>query len=103
MILFRQLNDPIPPDWIPGLHWQVEYHDDACDCSYPLGIAWVSAPLPSDYGNANVDYVQVADHERRKGIATALIAACRERWPGLWLTDAISEAGEGLLAKVDPS
>ena len=99
MILFRPVCDPLPPDWSPGLHWQVEYHDDASDCSRPLGIAWVTAAEGLDY----LDYVLVCDDCRRRGIATALIAACRERWPGIRLTDSISEAGESLLASLDES
>ncbi len=93
MILFRRLDDPLPPDWSPGLHWQAEYHDDHSDCSRPLGLAWVTA----GEGLAYLDYVLVVDDCRRRGIATALIAACRERWPDIRLTDAISDAGEALL------
>ena len=98
MILFRRLDDPVPREWEPGLHWQVEYHDDQWDVTYPLGVAWVTACDLCVY----LDYVQVADHHRRRGIATALIAACGERWPNIILTDPISEAGAGLLAAVCP-
>ena len=62
--------------------------------SAPLGVAWVS-----DFGwITHLDYVLVRDEFRRGGVATALVAACRERWPnlqGLGIGDAISEAGRG--------
>jgi len=94
------------PDSMPGLRWQAQLFDpNAGACGYtpfPQAIAWVS-----DYSDSPgldcvmLDFILVPDQYRRCGYATALIAACEARWPNLELTEAISEAGEGLLNKLE--
>ncbi len=101
MIIFRRLDDNLPRDWMPGLHWQVEYHADNSDCSRPWGIAWVTAFEPGAAFPPVLDYVIVCDDCRRHGIATEIVRACRKKWPRLVLTDAISQAGEAFLASVE--
>ena len=99
MIIFRPLGHPVPPYWEPDLHWQVEFWPDDADVTRPYGVAWVSAydgTVIAPY----LDYLIVCDDCRRQGVAKALIAACRERWPGIRLTDAISPEGEALLESV---
>lgn len=94
MIIFRNIKGEIPGNWIEGLHWYVEYHDDSADMAFPLGVAYVSHAAAITC----LDYILVADPHRRKDIGSALLDACCKRWPGIHITDAISEAGEGLLA-----
>lgn len=97
MIIFRPLNDNIPPYWLSRVHWQVEFWPDNIDTSRPEGIAWVS-----DFGaDVYLDYVLVCDDMRRQGIATALLEAINQRWPGIIHTDPISPEGEGLCDKWD--
>lgn len=96
LIAFRALNDDIPDEWEPGVHWQIEFYPDDCEVGAPLGLAWVSVYPTFTF----LDFVLVRDDERRRGIATALVAACRVRWPelqGLDPEDAVSEAGEAFL------
>jgi hypothetical protein len=96
--VFRQLDDPGRE---PGVAWRAELHTDDDSPPFPLAAAYLSdfraAPVPL---GMIVDYVWVPDHLRRRGHATRLIRACERRWPGLTLTGPISEAGEGLIAKM---
>lgn len=79
MIAFRPLNDDIPDEWEPGVHWQIEFYPDDFEVGAPPGLAWVSVYPTFTF----LDFVLVRDDERRRGIATALVAACQARWPGL--------------------
>ena len=64
---------------------------------FPVAVAWISC-----YPHHTILYfILVPDHLRRQGYATALIKACRERWPELYLTDAISESGFPILMLLD--
>lgn len=96
---FRPL-DPPPPGRMPGICWVAELCDPSGNTPYPLAVAWLS-----DFRRVGpgviLDFILVPDHLRRRGHATALIAACRERWPDLLLTDAVSPAGDGLLASLE--
>lgn len=102
MIIFRNLGDLLPPGRTPNIHWQVEYYPDdpQDDTAYPWGLAWVGL-YPERFTGPTLLYVLVVDDYRRQGIAMRLIRACRERWPGLFLTEGVTEAGEALLAKLD--
>lgn len=99
-IIFRRVTDDLPSCWSApppnqpqAGHWYVEYHDLGWDVA-PAGIAFVEAF--HEWREALI-FIFVVDHMRRQGIATALVRACRERWPDLWVSNlAISEAGEGL-------
>lgn len=93
MILFRMVEKPLPPGWEAGRHWQAELWSDEHEDGCPLGIAWLYV---SDVFQA-IEYILVRDDCRRRGHATAIVRACRERWPGVELTGAISEAGEALI------
>lgn len=98
IVVFTQID---APGRRPGCHWQASlYLDDHGRLTYPAAIAWISdfsdAPTPL----VSLDFVLVADHFRRKGYATALIRECELRWPDIWLTDPISEAGEALLESI---
>lgn len=100
LIAFRALNDDIPDEWEPGVHWQIEFYPDDFEVGAPLGLAWVSVYPTFPF----LDFVLVRDAERRRGIATALVAACRARWPGLQgldPDDAVSEAGEAFLKSLE--
>jgi len=108
--VFRQLNDPVPAGWAPGVHWQVEAYPTNADVGHPLGICWISdqsVRRPPDWRGdefpPSIDYVLVADPYRRKGIATRLVQACQERWPDLDIGEASSEAGQALLESLTPS
>lgn len=102
-IVFRQLrlvDGPLPIGWSSHLHWYVEAHDDDGLMSYPLGVAYVSAHpgmLQTLGCSALIDYIQVADHMRRKGVARTLIEACIARWPDIRTTEPISTGGEALI------
>lgn len=102
-ILFVDRSAVRPSHWGAG-HWAVEAHPYGDEQGYPAGTCWVFVPAPcpdhSRQLHPIVDMIYVVDHYRRRGIAERLIAACRERWPDLEFTDAISEGGAGLLAKV---
>jgi GNAT superfamily N-acetyltransferase len=98
----------VPPGWLPNKNWQVEYHSAAEDHGFPLGVAWVTYDPPPKRRKQNspalrpdgwVKFVLVADDARRRGIATALVEAILERWPGVRLTGPVSEAGGHLYRK----
>jgi hypothetical protein len=106
LILFRHLGDNVPPGCTPRLNWQVEYYGHH-NRGFPIGLAWVVAPPPGEPWPKGfhpvpwVKFVLVVDDERRRGIATKLVQAIRQRWPGAMLTDGISAAGEALVQKLD--
>jgi hypothetical protein len=81
MILFRKIDDPLPPCWKRGDHWFCELHAaDPC-VPFPLGIAFVHA-RPTF---TTVDYLLVPDNFRGNGIERQIVNACRGRWPGIRL------------------
>lgn len=97
MILFRQLRRAVmPPAREPGEYWYVEYHGDPGVSRFPWGIAFVSVT-----GDAppRLDFILVADPCRGRGFATALLAACVERWHDIDLGQAKSGPGSRLLRK----
>ena len=101
-ILFSQID---LPDAMPGLRWQAQLFDHKAGAlgwtPYPQAVAWLSDYSDSPLECVMLDFILVPDQYRRNGYATQLIAACEERWPNLELTEAISEAGEGLLNKLE--
>ncbi len=99
VISFRLLNEPLPPDWSPDAHWQVEYWPDGVGAAWPDGVAWVTALGEFVF----LDGVFVRDDRRRRGVGTALVKAIKERWPGVILSEAISAAGEAFLASLQAS
>lgn len=107
-VIFRPVDGP--KGWLDGNHVQAELHDAEASAfgtpSSPVALAWITLNTPID-GSAPclppmLDYVLVRDEHRRRGYATRLIQACESRWPDLLLTEPISEAGAGLVAKLNP-
>ena len=85
-ILFRRLDTPTVSWSKPGTRWAVEYW-----CSgegYPIAQAWV-VMLYGPY----IRWLHVMEGYRREGIATRLLTAIKERWPGVEF-DAATELGE---------
>jgi hypothetical protein len=95
-----------PPGRLPGVCWIASLYDYGDQPPFPLAVAWLTDLRGTDGSDpiglgVSLDFILVPDHLRRAGHATALIQACEERWGGsLWLTDAISPEGEGLLANI---
>jgi GNAT superfamily N-acetyltransferase len=102
-VIYRHLGTEVAPDCEPDCNWQVEMHADR---GFPVGLAWVLAPAPgaepTSETRPQIKFVLVVDDERRQGIATRLIEACRERWPTIQLSPPISAAGAGLYRKLRP-
>jgi len=104
LVVFRQLNAPVPSCWRPGLRWQAEAHSRWDERYHAIGMCWVCDPesvkSPGErsvgYG-PSVDYLFVLDGWRRNGIAAALIDACRKRWPDLSLGAGATDEGEAFL------
>lgn len=97
-IRFRQIDEPLPPGWVPRVHWQVECYDGAGRLPYPMGTAWVS-----DFDGVDcvtLDYVLVADWYRRQGVATLLVQECRQRWPNIHIAEPLTADGVKLLASL---
>lgn len=78
--------------------WCGEYWPDTDDTGAPWGVCWV-AEYPEPTG-AVLWMVLVEDRFRRQGIATALIVAACERWPGIFITEGVTPAGEALYATI---
>lgn len=101
-IIFTQLD---LPDAMPDIRWQAQLFDPTAGVlgytPFPQAIAWLTDFSASPLECVMLDFILVPDQCRRRGYATQLIAACEERWPSLELTEAISEAGEGLLNKLE--
>ena len=96
MIIVRRIDRAIPSTWVAGVHWYVEYHSDDYESGYPCGIAFVTAAKRVAY----LDFIFVVDQDRRTGIGTALLNACRRRWPYIEFGEAISKAGAALLTSL---
>lgn len=93
MIVWHFHPHPENPRWC-GEFWPE--HDDT---GAPWGVCWVGEyPEPV---RPCLWYVLVPDPFRRQGIATALIAAARERWPNIFITEGVTPAGEGLVASLE--
>jgi GNAT superfamily N-acetyltransferase len=76
--------------------WCGEYWPEDDDTGAPWGVCWVSH-YPDKPGTWTILwYVLVADAYRRHRIARALIDAARERWPDIYITEGVTEAGESL-------
>jgi hypothetical protein len=95
----------VPAGWVAGLHWVVEAYECGME-QPPVGQCWVIDPshnLPPDRQHeaflpAHVETIVVRDDSRRAGVATALIYACRQKWPDLDLIDSKSDAGPALVS-----
>lgn len=77
----------------PDIMWYVEYWDDDECSDFPIGTAYVWEYQDGQERKAQLSFMLIADHERRKGIATKLLADCQKRWPGIHRTDPISDSG----------
>jgi len=86
MIYFRQVDEPRIGR---GIFWQVEYYAEEGSV-FPVGTAYVESP-PS--GPPRMNFMLVADQWRGRGIASAMMAACVEKWPDLEFTTPISRGG----------
>lgn len=80
----------------PDIMWYVEYWDDEVDNDFPVGTAYVWEYQDGTERKAEMSFVLVVDDERRKGIATKLLAECEKRWPDIQMTKPTSKAGEFL-------
>lgn len=103
-ILFRQLLQPVPAGWKPGMHWQVEAYEYGLE-QPPIGFCWIvddGSVLPPDRQHEAyppiVEFVRVFHTHLRCGVATALLDAARQRWPDLELTRDTSPEGKAFLA-----
>lgn len=99
-IIFRQLNDNIPADWLAGAHWVVEAYSDTSDLPFPIGQAWVSDYVGTKL--TSLDFMLTADQYRQQGVGRALYKAIMERWPNIMVTDPISVSGTRFLDSVEP-
>lgn len=105
-IIFRHLGEVVGPGCEPGRNWQVEFHEGR---GFPSGLAWVLVPPAPRRGpkaaapRPVIKFLLVDDGCRRRGIATALVEACRGRWPGAALSLPVSAAGVALCEKLEPS
>ena len=59
------------------------------------GCGWCGEPNPY------VEWIEVSDTARRKGIGTAILKAAMKRWPDITFSGACSEGGEALVAKIE--
>jgi len=89
-----------PPGRRAGICWRAELYDADGVLTYPVAIAYLTDFRGAGLG-VIVDFTLVPDHLRRLGYATRLLRECEARWPDLGLTDAISDAGEGLLDSLE--
>lgn len=96
MIVFRQLNEGYSTQ---GVHWHVEYFDTSQGSMFPVGTAYVLAPIIRGRQVAQLNFIFVADAWRQHGIAGQLIIACKERWPSLTSTGPMNEPAAKLLRK----
>lgn len=97
---FRQETQNLPKDIDPAdEYWVVE----ACDPSESsvLGRATVKKRARSDEGL--VDWIEVEQPHRRKGIARQLVRAIREKWPNVLVSDAFTNEGKAFIGSLDQS
>src|SRR5690242_13289773 len=82
--------------------WQVELYLRECldvyGACHTYGSAWIEASSPGgEYERRPfIRFIQVDDYMRCKGIATKLIQACIERWPGITASDPLHPAAARL-------
>lgn len=96
-IIFHNLGKDVPDPADDCSYWQVGYYDNL---PFPTGVAWVT--VGASNSRAIVEQIIVDDERRRQGIASALVVACQERWPGLYLDIAVNPAGLALTHKFQP-
>src|SRR5262249_43634022 len=101
--VFTQIDTP---NRRPGCWWVAELVDGSGHGTVPLAVAYLTdfrdAPHMVEMGMGVVlDFVMVPDHYRRRGFGTRLVEECEARFPGLTLTDSVSEAGEGFLEALE--
>lgn len=96
-ILFHNLGQDVPDPVENSPYWQVAYYDNL---PFPSGVAWVTVGSTGE--RAIVEHILVDDERRRQGIGRALIVACQERWPGVYLNIAINPPGLALARNFQP-
>lgn len=83
----------------PGMRWVAELVEASGMATVPLCVAWLTDWHP--IGPVCLDFVIVPfPEDRRRGYGTRLVAACRQRWPGLDYTDPVTPEGEGFYASL---
>lgn len=87
-----------PPGRAPGVCWMCGLYDKSGFLTHPVAVAYVTNY--SQTIGAVLDFVFVPDMLRRKGYAKALIKRCMEFWPGLIITDGVTEAGDRLVHEI---
>jgi GNAT superfamily N-acetyltransferase len=96
--VFHQVD---PPGREPGVCWIASLYEHGDNPPYPMAMAWLSDYRSCPVLGVVLDFILVPDQFRRRGYATQLIAACRDRFGAdIQLTDAISPEGECLLASI---
>jgi hypothetical protein len=96
-ILFQNLGQDVPDPDENLQYWQAAYYGNL---PFPTGVAWVT--VGTSGARAIVEQILVDDERRREGIASALVAACQQRWPGLYLNIGTNPGGQALIRKFQP-
>ena len=101
-IIFRQICTDVPQGWPPGRLWYVEHHSSRFMSLGGMGLVHERADAPSKFV---LGMVFVNELYRQEGIATQIVNACIEQWPGIEITGPVSITGgafiENLPADVD--
>ncbi len=87
--------DDGPGDGHPTRYYRLEYQGS--NRGFPEGVAYVTR----DGFGPIMWYVQVADDCRRQGIGRELLLACRQLWPDIHISAAISKNGQRLTDSID--
>ena len=97
---FRQRTQNLPNDIDPDdEYWVVE----ACDPTTSRVLGWATVKKRTESNQGLIDWIEVDQEHRRRGIAKELVRAIREKWPNVLVSDGFTIEGEGFVNSLDES
>lgn len=98
-ITFRMETENLPRDIeVSDEYWIIEFRVKGED--EVLGWATIKKKATVDEGI--IDYIEVVEEYRRKGIAKRLVDRILEKWPRILVSDGFTDQGKAFVKTIPP-